>query len=210
MRRAIVLVVVLASGRALAADEKGAGAPPPSEARPDGERPAGPEAARTYAVAPGSVLSYRIVHPFHAVDGVSKAIEGRARILEGGAVQAMVRARVDSFDSGNGNRDAQMRAATEAAKYPFVTLKAAGTLPPIESYPAALDLILDGELTFHGQSRPLKVPVKVRFESPARAKVEGGFPVSLDAFQVERPALLFVKVEDRLDVRANLVLEAER
>ncbi len=172
-------------------------------ASPDGS-------ARTYAVAPGSVLAYRLVHKFHVVDGVSKAVEGRARLLPGGGVQAMVRARVDSFDSGNGNRDSDMREATEAARHPFVTLKAVGTLTEPASYPADVELTLRGELTFHGRTRPVEVPVKVRFETPERAAVEGGFAVSLDAFEVRRPALLFVKVEDRVDVTATLVLEAER
>jgi len=40
--------------------------------------------------------------------------------------------------------------------------------------------------------------------------VEGAFPVSLEAFEVERPSLLFVKVEDRLDLTAKLTLVAER
>lgn len=172
---------------------------------------ASPEApARTYAVAPGSVLAYRLVHKFHVVDGVSKAVEGRARILPGGSVQAMVRARVDSFDSGNGNRDADMREVTEAARHPFVTIKAAGKLTEPASYPAEVELTLRGELTFHGRTRPVEVPVKVRFETPERAAADGAFAVSLDAFEVQRPSLLFVKVEDRLDVTAKLVLEAER
>lgn len=172
---------------------------------------ASPEAAgRTWAVAPGSVLAYRLVHKLHVVEGVSKAVEGRARVLPGGGVQAMVRARVESFDSGNGNRDADMREATEAARYPFVTVKAVGTLAEPATHPAEVELVLRGELTFHGRTRPVEVPIQVRFESADRAAAVGAFAVSLDAFEVRRPALLFVKVDDRLDVTARLVLEAER
>lgn len=171
---------------------------------------AAPEAERTFVVAPGSALAYRLVHKLHTVEGVSKAIEGRARLLPDGGVQAMVRARVDSFDSGNGNRDADMRAATEAARFPFVTLRAAGTLPRGAGPTETLELALRGELTFHGRTRPVEAPVRARFEGPDRAVVETTFPVSLEAFEVERPALLFVKVEDHLEISASLVLEAER
>jgi len=169
-----------------------------------------PEAGRTFAVAPGSVVGYRIVHKLHAVDGVSRAVEGRARILPDGGVQAVVRARVDSFDSGNGNRDAHVREVTEAARYPFVTLKLAGRLPEPAPGPEAVEVLLRGALTFHGRTRAVEVPARVRFETPDLATVEGTLAVSLDAFEVERPSLLFVKVEDRLDVHATLALEAER
>jgi len=193
--RALALMLVVASPLlALGAEEERAGA----------------AEGRTYAVAAPSAITYRLVHKFHVVEGVSKAIEGRARILPGGGVQAMVRAPVASFDSGNGNRDTDMRTVTDAARYPFVTLKAVGSLPAIASYPAAMDLVLQGELTFHGRTKPLEVPVKVRFETPEKAVVEGAFPVSLEAFEVERPSLLFVKVEDRLDLTAKLTLVAER
>lgn len=173
---------------------------------------AAPDAApRTFAVGPGSTLTYRLVHRLHSVHGVSREIEGRARLLPGGGVQVMIRAPIASFDSGNGNRDANMREATDAGHHPFVQLKAVGdgaTAPA--SFPAAQEVLLRGELQFHGRTRPVAVPAKVTFESPDRARVEATFPVSLEAYGVERPSLLFVKVEDRVDVEAKLRLEAER
>jgi hypothetical protein len=171
---------------------------------------ASPHPARTFAVAPGSVLAFRLVHKFHTVEGVSKAVEGRARLLPDGGVQAMVRARVDSFDSGNGNRDADMREVMEAARFPLVTVKAAGKLLEVASYPATVELTLRGEITFHGRTESIEVPVKIRFETPERAQVESTFGLSLEAFEVQRPSLLFVKVDDRLDVTASLTLEEER
>jgi len=168
-----------------------------------------PAAARTFAVAPGSTVSYRLVHALHAVEGACGAVEGRARLLPDGGVQVSVRARVGSFDSGNGNRDAHMREVTEAARFPFVSLKAVGRGSASADEGAALDLELDAELTFHGVARRIAIPVKVRFESATRATVESSFPVSLEAHGVERPSLLFVKVEDRIEIAARLVLEEE-
>lgn len=168
------------------------------------------EAPRTFAVASGSVLTYALEHKLHAVEGVSRAVEGRARILPDGTVQAMVRARVDSFDSGNGNRDAHAREVLEAARHPYVVLKAAGRAPAVAAFPATVEVPLRGELDFHGRTRPVEVAARVTWESPDRARVEAAFPVSLEAHEIERPSLLFVKVEDRLDVSASLVLEVER
>lgn len=162
---------------------------------------------RTFAVAPGSAVGYRLVHRLHSVEGHSEAVEGRARLLPDGTVQLAVRARVDSFDSGNGNRDAHMREVTEAARFPFVTLKAVGGVAPGASgEPVAV--ALRGELDFHGVVRAVEIPATVRLEG-SRATAAARFPVSLTDHEVERPSLLFVKVEDRIVVEARLVLEEE-
>lgn len=161
------------------------------------------------AVRPGSTLSYRLVHKLHEVTGLSKVVEGKARLQPDGALQVMVRSRVDAFDSGNGNRDAHMLEATEAARFPFVTLKAVGAVAAPASYPARLEVRLRGELTFHGVARPVDVPVTVSFASARHATVTGKVSISLDAFGVERPSLLFVKVDDAVVVTASLELAAE-
>lgn len=161
------------------------------------------------AVRPGSALSYRLVHKLHEVTGVSKAVEGKARLQPDGALQVMVRSRVDAFDSGNGNRDAHMLEATEAARFPFVTLKAVGAVTPPAAYPARQEVVLKGELTFHGVARPVEVPVTVTYTSARRATASGRISISLDAFGVERPSLLFVKVDDAVVVTASLELAAE-
>jgi polyisoprenoid-binding protein YceI len=166
--------------------------------------------AATFAVQPGSTLSYRVIHPLHAVNGVSREVEGRARVLADGGVQVMVRVPVASFDSGNGNRDAHMREATEAGRFPFVELRAVGSGVIPAAGGAASPLRLSGELTFHGVTQHVDVPATVHWQGPDRVTVEAAFPVSLGAFHVERPALLFSKVEDEVNVTARLVLERER
>jgi polyisoprenoid-binding protein YceI len=170
---------------------------------------AAPGAPVDLAVAAGSTLSYRLVHKLHEVTGTSKAVEGKARLLPDGTVQVMIRARVDAFDSGNGNRDAHMLEVTEAARFPYVTLKAVGTCPPPAAYPATVKLTVRGELAFHGVSRPVEVPVEVAFASAGRASAEATLPISLEAHGVERPSLLFVKVDDAVVVKARLELAAE-
>jgi polyisoprenoid-binding protein YceI len=167
------------------------------------ERAAGPV---DLGVGAGSTLSYKLIHKFHEVTGTARAVDGKARLQPGGGVQVMVRARVDAFDSGNGNRDAHMQEVTEAARYPQVILKAVGAITPPASYPAEIEVALQGELTFHGLSRPVAVPARVTFTAPDAARVAASFPISLDGFGVERPSLLFVKVDDAVVITANLNL----
>ncbi|HUL61310.1 MAG TPA: YceI family protein [Anaeromyxobacteraceae bacterium] len=197
-----------AAAIALLAAATAAAAPPqPADAAPTG--------SLTFAIAPGSTLAYRLGATFHEVRGVTHEVEGRARVLSDGTVQVMVRAPVASFDSGNGNRDAHMKEVTDAARFPFVVLKAVGSAPSLAgpagtAVPAEpVRIALRGELIFHGVARPVEAPVEVRFAEGERATARTTFPVSLTAHGVERPALLFVKVDDRIEIEAGLALAPE-
>jgi polyisoprenoid-binding protein YceI len=170
---------------------------------------AAPE-GRAFSVDPAkSVLGFHIVHKFHKVHGESRSLQGKALLSPDGAVQVMVRAPVASFDSGDGNRDGNMRDTLEAAKYPYVTFKAVGKLTPPKEYPARAEVELDGELDFHGRKRPEKVPVTVEFAAPDALHVTGRFAVSLDKYEVERPSLLFVKIEDACAIDVDFALRGE-
>src|SRR5262245_38769760 len=108
-----------------------------------------------------SVVTYQLTHKLHVVEGHAKA-RGRARLMPGGAAQVQVQVDVKDFDSGNANRDEHMQECVEAARFPQVELKAAGsgvTLP--EAASATARVRLEGQLTFHGVTRPLAVEASV-------------------------------------------------
>jgi hypothetical protein len=165
--------------------------------------------AGTWVVADGSTITYHLIHKFHAVEGIARAVEGKARLAPDGALQLAVRARVAAFDSGNSNRDAHMQEVTEAARFPAVTVRGSAEGLRLEAVPGAIEVPLRATLELHGVTRELAVTARVRFESPGRAEVEAAFPVSLTAHGVERPSLLFVKVDDRIEIVAKLVLARE-
>ena len=117
----------------------------------------------------------------------------------------MVRVPVESFDSENSNRDAHMKEVVEAARFGFVDLKATGELPPPASFPSTVTRVFKGQIEFHGIQQVMDLPVKVTFESATRVVAEASFKISLDAFKVERPSLMFVKVDDEMKLSASLV-----
>jgi polyisoprenoid-binding protein YceI len=117
----------------------------------------------------------------------------------------MVRVPSDSFDSGNVNRDAHAKEAVEAARYPFVVLKATGALAPPAKFPTSEQRTFNAVLSFHGVDEPLSLPVTLRWESPGRVQATARFAISLDHFKVERPSLLFVKVEDQVWIDVDAV-----
>lgn len=169
--------------------------------------PAAPAAFDTYnVVASDSKIGYLVVHPLHKVNGQSKAVSGRARLTPAGQAQVMVSAGIESFDSGNANRDAHVKEVLEAARYPKVEIKALGEgLTPPASFPSTVDKTFKVQVSFHGVSQTLDVPVKVTFESASRIRAVCSFSLSLEAFKVERPSLMFKKVEDAMKIDADVV-----
>lgn len=157
-----------------------------------------------------SLLTYKLHHPLHEVEGKAKPSTGRAALGPDGKLQVQVRANVKDFDSGNSNRDAHMQEATEAAKFPLVEFKgkAHGVKLP-DSFPATVNVTLEGQVIFHGVTQNVSVPMTVLFTSAREVTATGAFDISLDAHKVERPALLMKKVDDKLVLEPKLVFEVE-
>ncbi len=166
---------------------------------------------RSLAVDPAaSVVRFHVNHKLHAVDGRSSAIEGKALVDSDGAVRAMVRIPASSFESGDANRDANMRETLEVSRHPYVVLKAAGRIDPGATPGRPVEPTLAGELDFHGVRRPVSVPVTVTFSDDGGARVTARLALSLDSYRIDRPSLLFVKLDDDCAVNVDLVLRAAR
>jgi len=167
--------------------------------------PAG-QAITFSVVSASSVLSYDVVHKLHKVHGMSKKVEGKARLLPDGKVQVMVRVPVESFDSSNVNRDAHMKEVVEAAKFPQIEIKATadGVVPP-QNLPATIDKTFKAQINFHGVQKTLDLPVKLSFESNGSVRAQVAVSLSLEEFKIERPSLMFVKVNDDMQIQADIV-----
>jgi polyisoprenoid-binding protein YceI len=173
--------------------------------------PAAAQTPRTFAVGGRSEVSYKIVHKLHTVTGRSGEVSGKARLLPDGGVQAMVRVAVASFDSGNANRDAHLKEVTEVHKFPIVEFKGvASALAMPARYPLSVEVPMRGAMTFHGVERAVQVNVEARFPDPDHLEIAARIPLSLEAFGIERPSLLFVKIDDEAVIEAKLSLVAER
>lgn len=152
-----------------------------------------------------SAVTYGMVHKLHKFEGTSHSADGKARLLPDGKVQVMVRVPVESFDSGNGNRDAHMKEVVEASRYSSIEVKAAGDVAVPTTFPTTVEKTFKAQISFHGVQQVLDVPVKVIFESAQRIVTDARFAISLDGFKIERPSLMFVKCEDALTINAHLV-----
>lgn len=153
-----------------------------------------------------SAVKFQIVHKLHRVDGQSKQIEGKAAVQEGGKVLAMVRVPASSFRTGDGNRDEHMLEVLEVDKHPYVVFKG---IAQVGSGELPHQVTMTGELDFHGVTHPVTVPLTLEPGPDGSLRARGGFEVSLDAYRVERPSLLFVKIEDGCHIDLDLLLRKE-
>ncbi len=156
-----------------------------------------------------STIQYTIVHKLHRVEGTSHEIEAKAVLKEDGSILTMVRVPVASFRSGDANRDEHMLEAMDAGKFPYVVFKGIARLVAAHELPSG-PLPMNGELDFHGVKTPLTVSVTVLQRPDGSLQARGIFGVSLDAHHVERPSLLFVKIDDDCRIAFDVVMRGSR
>jgi hypothetical protein len=154
-----------------------------------------------------STLTYHLVHKLHKIDATSKKVAGKAMLQPDGRAQVELSAPVESFDSENVNRDEHMKETVEASRFPTVELKAIGEAKPPAVFPGAERKTFKAQISFHGQKQVIEVPVQLNWESSTKVKATASFKISLEAFKVERPSLMFVKVDDNLALDAKLLFK---
>jgi|GEM_PF-698693 len=160
------------------------------------------------AQADKSQISYTLKHQLHLIKATAaQGIVGKAKVIGKRTIQVIMDASVMFFDSHNANRDQHMKEVVQAALYEHVILKAQAIL---ESPMAANNQAhFKGQLQFHGITRPIEFDARIDMKTEMDAHVLSDFSISLDAYQIERPSLLFIKVDDKLDIHADVVFKRQ-
>ena len=159
---------------------------------------------RSFSLREGT-LTYRVIHRLHQVEGRTRSVEGRALVQGDGSAKVQVRAKVASFDSENASRDAHMREATREPVHSYASVK--GTLEGLRlPITAPIDLAMSATVELNGEKQQATIPISFRQEG-ATIRATFSFPISLDSFKVERPELLFIKVDDRVQIAGDLSFE---
>lgn len=154
---------------------------------------------KTYEALKGeSTLGYHLTHPMHKIHGVSRDVRCSVDLTPD-TVTSKIRVSVDvkTFDSGNSNRDSHALEVIQGMKYPRVEFVSDSVGRDGSAYRVF------GQLTFHGVTRPVNFQVTPHFTT-GKVEITGGFSVKLSDYKVERPSLLLVPVEDKLDIDIDL------
>ena len=147
-----------------------------------------------------SWIQYTVNHPLHKVDATSDNFvcnidyNPDKKQIDKVAVSA----KVVSFDSKNSNRDSNAMEAVESIKYPTVKFISNS----VNTSGSKLDI--RGNLTFHGITKEISFNADQKTEGD-KLTVQGTFPVSLDAYKVDKPGLLGMKIDDELMVEFKAV-----
>lgn len=144
-----------------------------------------------------STLTYHVAHRLHKVEGTSHASRGKG-VCDAGGCQFLVAAPVNSFDSGDSNRDLHMIETTRGATFPMVKVSVTlSSVPPGESFTADLGVEFSG----HNHAYPA-VPFTVTSRANGALSFKGVIPLNVDDFKIPKPSLLgmAIKAEVPVDV----------
>ncbi len=147
-----------------------------------------------------STITYEMKHPMHDWEAVCKDVNAIVvyNKTTKGIEQVAVSLKVQSFDSGNPNRDSHALEVLEALKYPKVTFASTKIKAVAEM------LTVEGNLTFHGITKAVTI-VATREDFVNKLVFDGKFDVSLTDYKVERPSLFGMKTDDILHFQFKFI-----
>ncbi len=162
--------------------------------------------AETQLSGTGTV-EYRVVHKFHKINAVSKAMAVRGTV-DGSGLKVMARTQVSTFDSDNTNRDAHMMETVEGEKYPWASVRAtlAGFTLPTSG---TKKITVQASVELHGVSVTHPIELTLETKDGKTFHVSFDFPESMTAHKIERPSLLFVPVDDEIRIVGNADVTAK-
>jgi polyisoprenoid-binding protein YceI len=131
--------------------------------------------------------------------GRTSSVSG-SMVIQGTTITKVeITADLTMLQSDSANRDRQLgRQALETATFPAATfvLTAPIELGTLPGEGAVVQVTATGDLTIHGVSRPVQIPIQARLES-GRIAVAGSLTVAFSDFGIERPrALVVLSVAD--------------
>lgn len=143
-----------------------------------------------------ATISYTIDHPLKNATGTSRAAMGKVRCTTHGC-EALIAVAVNSFDSGDSNRDLHMIETTRGAAFPLITVRTEFAAPA----PGQSELRANLLLEFAGEKAPIEgVVLKLAPLGEGILEVTGQFTLRLSDFRITPPSLLGMSVKNDVPV----------
>jgi polyisoprenoid-binding protein YceI len=111
------------------------------------------------------------------------------------------------LDTGVGLRDQHLQALLEADRYPAATLRISRSALSFPKEHEPVEGTAEGELTLHGQSRPVQVRYRAERAAGGVTRVRGSFQVDVRDFDIKMPSYLGVSVAPKIEVNAELAMK---
>jgi hypothetical protein len=152
-----------------------------------------------------STLTYHVSHPLKQTEGVSHAAKGKG-VCHAGQCDFLIAVVVNSFDSGDSNRDLHMLQVVRGGQFPIITVRT--HLPEDTSSLATIQA--DLEVQFAGQTVQYK---QIAFQHVVRGDntlITGTIPLTLTDFKIDPPTLLALPVKNEIPVRVEMKWRLEK
>ena len=143
-----------------------------------------------------SQITYLGDHYLHKWEGSTSDISGNVFYdEEKKQYNCSVTVPLSTFSSGNDSRDSNMLIYCKAFDFPNIIFESAS----IKVNENSLDI--EGIVEFAGKKKKIKSIAQLNNLQGNQFYVEGEFGILLSDFDIERPSLLFVKMEDLVVIK---------
>ena len=151
-----------------------------------------------------SYIKYTGNHPLHSWTGISKDIDFKLDCNIDDCIMS-VSTPLEKFNSGNDSRDSNMLYYTESLSYPLVSFRS-NSFKFNEEFDKSISV--NGILNFHGINK--RIPLKIVLNNQNNEFwATCDFNFNLDSFNIERPSLLMIKIDNsiRIETKFKLIKE---
>ena len=166
--------------------------------------------SRTYAISKGgnNVAQFHAEDTYDSFDGKTSDVNGTivADAANPVASSVQININVDSLDTGVGLRNKEMRERyLETTKFGTATFKSISVAGPTSIAPnAPADINVTGDLTLHGITKRMTIPVRVVLIPDGRIHATTDFKIHMPDFGIAVPHNVLVTVNDEVPVHLDV------
>jgi|SRR5271168_1412784 len=114
-----------------------------------------------------------------------------------------------SYDSGNPFRDDAVFVLLDARTYPTITFQSTALQNVVTSSANAGTATVVGNLTLHGSTRPVSVPIKMALDSAQHLTVDGAITFNYADYGVKVPGMMGMTAAKEVTVTLHIVAVPE-
>ncbi len=151
-----------------------------------------------------STLTWHIMHPMHDVDGTSHAAKGKG-VCAGGFCDFLIAVPVNTFNSGDSNRDLHTIQTVRGAEFPMVVVRT--RIPESEMNSSTIDA--DLQVQFAGQMAHYSHVPLHRLQKGSDVEITGSVPATCSDFKIDRPSFLTVPIRNEIPVTVDTTWKPE-
>ena len=146
-----------------------------------------------------SLITYFGVHYLHEWEGSTSDVNGVVSYNKASEqYECSISVPLSTFSSGNDNRDSNMLVYCKAFDFPNINFQSTS----IKVQENTLEI--EGRIEFAGKEKEIKTSAKLNGLDNNLFAIEGELDILLSEFEVERPSLLFVEIEDLVKIKYSI------